>query len=271
MKLLNYSSVVSPSRCGVRRIKEFKFDEVRRIGVGGMATVYREVGRHDSPIAVKLSRAKNKEEINFWSIFQNEANVLRALHEPEPHPNIVRCYGVGETPDGYFLLLEPIDAKNLAQHIHLAKFLGERAPFYLAEALDIIERTTSTVAHIHQKGYVHGDLKPENILYHDSTVLKIIDFALARPSGQKLKVEERRIVGTKEFLSQSRQRGAAPVKKDDIIALGLTFYRMMASTEKGMRKLPDELRTLFKDMVDGKIESCEEVLESVTALRPQLL
>ena len=65
------------------------------------------------------------------------------------------------------------------------------------------------VQHAHQKGIIHRDLKPSNVLvalYDGQPVPKVIDFGVAKATGQKLTertmfTEFGQIVGTLEYMS----------------------------------------------------------------------
>ena len=71
--------------------------------------------------------------------------------------------------------------------------------------------------HAHQKGIIHRDLKPSNVLvalYDGKPVPKVIDFGVAKATGQQLTEKTLftgfgAIVGTLEYMSPSRPRSTS--------------------------------------------------------------
>ena len=81
-----------------------------RIGVGGMASVYRaedtQLGRE---VAIKIIHESLSGDEVFLEQFRNEAHSAANLN----HPNIVMVHDIGDWNDRQFMVMEFVDGKTL--------------------------------------------------------------------------------------------------------------------------------------------------------------
>src|SRR5207249_655667 len=102
------------------------------------------------------------------------------------------------------------------------------------------------IQHAHQKGVIHRDLKPSNVLvarYDDKPVPKVIDFGVAKATGQQLTEQTLHtgfgaVVGTVEYMSPE-QAGFNQLDVDtrsDIYSLGVLLYELLAGSPPFSRK-----------------------------------
>src|SRR5919112_73832 len=87
---------------------------VRRLGSGGMATVYlaedEVLGRR---VAVKILNERYANDEQFVERFRREAKSAAGLS----HPNIVSIYDRGEAEGTYYIAMEVIEGRSLKELI----------------------------------------------------------------------------------------------------------------------------------------------------------
>jgi hypothetical protein len=93
------------------------------------------------------------------------------------------------------------------------------------------------IQHAHQKGIIHRDIKPSNVLvaqYDDRAVPKVIDFGVAKATGQALtdmtlNTGFGNIVGTLEYMSpeQATFNNLDIDTRSDVYALGVLLYELL--------------------------------------------
>jgi WD40 repeat protein len=197
-------------------------DLLDELGRGAMGVVYRGWQRAAKrPVAVKLLAA----DVPTGRV-HNEVQAVSRLH----HPNIVGVYEVKEHEGRTALVLEYVEAGNLAQK------LGGK-PVAPREAAQLVEVLARAMAHAHARGVIHRDLKPSNILLSGGPdaplsrcTPKISDFGLAKlieDSPHLTRTSD--ILGTPSYMAPEQAGGAVRElgPPADIYALGAILYECL--------------------------------------------
>lgn len=146
---------------------------------GGFATVLRGRDRQQGnlPCAIKIFRQELMDKDWMARRFQQEVLALETIR----HPNVVRIYGHGTTPDrglgpAPWLVMELIDGTTLREELDHGSISPQQTASYLRQ-------TGSALDEIHARGICHRDLKPENLMIRRAGIpgeeLVLIDFSIA--------------------------------------------------------------------------------------------
>ena len=145
-----------------RKLAHYEILEL--IGKGGMGEVYRakdsKLGRD---VAIKVLPDEFSQDKERLARFRREAKVLASLN----HPNIAAIYGLEQSGDTHYLVLELVEGETLAERI-------ARGPIPIDEALAIARSLTDGLEEAHERGVVHRDLKPANIKLTPRDVKKVV-------------------------------------------------------------------------------------------------
>ncbi len=101
----------------------------------------------------------------------------------------------------------------------------------MAEAIDLAGQIALGLEKAHQKGIIHRDIKPANVLITEEGIVKIVDFGLAKLSGQSLHTREGITMGTVAYMSPEQTQGTEVDHRTDIWALGVVLYEMLTGEQ----------------------------------------
>ena len=187
----------------------------------------RKLGRD---VAIKVLPDEFARDTERLARFKREAKVLASLN----HPGIAAIYGLEESEDTHYLVLEFVPGETLAERI-------ARGPIPVEEALDIAMKIAEALEEAHERGIVHRDLKPANIKLTPDGKVKVLDFGLAKafvdetpdaddsmsPTLTRDATRVGVILGTAAYMSPEQAKGKKVDKRTDVWAFGAVLYEML--------------------------------------------
>lgn len=191
---------------------------LEKLGVGGMGVVYKaEDTKLKRTVALKFLPPVFSFDQEAKKRFINEAQTASSLQ----HHNICNIHDIDETKDGQiFICMDCYEGETLKKKI-------ERGQIKTDEAIDIIVQVAAGLQKAHEKGIIHRDIKPANIFITNDGVVKILDFGLAKLSGQTMMTKMGETVGTIAYMSPEQTRGELVDNRTDIWSLGVVLYEML--------------------------------------------
>ena len=192
------------------------------LGRGGMAEVYKVWDQYRSAyLALKLLNSDLSEDIVFLRRFKREGKTLAALQ----HPNIVRFYGLEETDDRVFLLMDFVDG------ITLRKEIKKNGIFSARQVFNVMKPVCSALNYAHHEGQVHCDIKPANIMINQHGQVFITDFGISRQM-ESATTTTMVGAGTPAYMAPEQIAGAVPTAQTDVYALGIVLFEMLTGGER---------------------------------------
>ncbi len=204
----------------------------KKISGGSMGVVYKALDRRlaeangvSSAVAIKVLSPQLSKDGNALRALQQEAAKGRCLS----HPNIVRFIDLDREEDLYFIVMEWLDGKSLAD------ILDDSSTKKIDKemALDIIKQLGKALNYAHRRGVIHADVKPGNIILSPSGEVKLFDFGIARVRQKRTDAPSEcdpAMLGavTPAYSSMQVLTGEEPVASDDVFSLACLMYRLIA-------------------------------------------
>lgn len=202
----------------VGKILGNRYEIVEKIGVGGMATVYKAKCKLlNRNVAIKVLKDEFANDSEFIKRFQVEAQSAASLS----HPNIVSIYDVGNEENLHYIVMELIDGKTLKE------IINEKGKLPWKEAANIASQIASGLMKAHSNHIVHRDIKPHNIIITKDGVAKVTDFGIAKAVSNSTINAFGSTVGSVHYFSPEHARGGYTDEKSDIYSLGVVLYEMV--------------------------------------------
>jgi serine/threonine protein kinase/dipeptidyl aminopeptidase/acylaminoacyl peptidase len=215
-----------------QRIGAYEFLSV--LGQGGMGVVYKgrdtRLGRD---VAIKMISPALAGDATRLIRFTREARVLASLS----HPNIATVYGLEESGEVRFLVMELMAGDTLASRIKRAGSMT------IPEALNVCAQIATGLEAAHDLGVVHRDLKPGNVMYASDGKIKVLDFGLAREITKPAHETQGEsatdltmtmagaILGTPAYMSPEQLRSEPADRGADVFAFGCVLYECLTGKQ----------------------------------------
>jgi serine/threonine protein kinase/formylglycine-generating enzyme required for sulfatase activity len=258
---------------------------LEKLGEGGMGVVYKaEDVKLKRTVALKFLPPDLTRNPEAKQRFIHEAQAASALE----HSNICTIHEIDETEDGrVFTVMACYEGETLRGRI-------ERGALDIDESIDIAIQAARGLSKAHDNGIVHRDIKPANIMITRDGVVKILDFGLAKLTGQTRLTRDGSTLGTAAYMSPEHARGQEVDLRADIWSLGVVFYEMVtgqlpfkgefeqAAIYSILNEQPESPRTLREGISprleatmltalekerDSRFGSMEELSEALSAQR----
>ena len=145
----------------------------------------------------------------------NEGQITQAFD----HPNVIKCFGHGETGRTDYLVLEYLDGMPLSTLTETdSRRLAGRRLSYLCQSAGGLD-------HVHTRRFVHHDFCAKNLFVTSDNRIKVIDFGLATPLLEVQAAIMR--MGTADILAPEILRREPSDQRADIFAWGVVAYEVL--------------------------------------------
>jgi serine/threonine protein kinase len=211
-----------------------KYMLFERIGRGGMAEVYK--GRISGPqgfervFVVKRILSHLSDDPTFIKMFVEEAKLSARLN----HPNIVQIFELGSVEGEYFISMEYIRGRDLAETMRaiwktmgpprpeLVAYIGREACRALAYAHSLTDESGRPL------GMIHRDVSPSNIMLSYEGAVKLLDFGIAKALGEAPEdTKTGTMKGKYAYMAPEQTEGENVDHRIDIFSCGIVLHEVL--------------------------------------------
>jgi serine/threonine-protein kinase len=203
---------------GLRRATGGRYAVLRRLGSGGMASVF--LARHallDTPLALKVLHRHLARDPEMRTRFRREAEAAARLQ----HPNVCPILDYGWSGSIEYLVMPYLAGGSLADLMTGRRLVpAERAASVAAQAALGLD-------YAHRRGVVHRDVKPDNVLFDGEGHAVVTDFGIATARFHARMTATGRAMGTPHYMSPEQAMGKLLDGRSDVYAIGVLLYEML--------------------------------------------
>ena len=235
-----------------------KYTLFERIGRGGMADVFK--GRVQGPagferiFVVKRILPHLSDDPTFTKMFIEEAKMSARLN----HPNIVQVFELGSVDNEYFISMEYVRGRDLAETMRtLWARVGPPRPELVAYVGREMSRALDYAHHVRSDdgkliGMIHRDVSPSNVMLSFEGSVKLLDFGIAKAlggEGSDEGTQKGTLKGKFAYMAPEQTRGNDVDSRIDIFATGIVLHEIL--TGRRLFKGENDLQTV------EKVRQCE--------------
>jgi pimeloyl-ACP methyl ester carboxylesterase len=214
-----------PAAAGTR-LGRYVLEE--RLGVGGMAEVYRARAGgafgFELPVAIKWIKPGIGERREVIAMFVSEARISTRLR----HPNIVAVTDFARDDRGrLYLVMELVDGVDLAT-------LAATGPLPAAAIIHVATELARGLGFAHElpdagdgvRGVIHRDVSPQNTLLSWHGAVKVSDFGIAKLRAATMASATAHLTGKPAYMSPEQARGLPLDGRSDLFAVGVMMWEL---------------------------------------------
>jgi len=217
------------------------------IGKGASGSVFKaydhNLQRNVAIKALHYEAINNKQHIQkIHKRFKKEAQMASKC----THPNILTIFEYIDSEKAPCIVMEYIQGDELRS------LMQDRFVLKVTDIISIMSQVLLGLGYAHSLNVIHRDLKPGNILLLPEKKVKIMDFGIAKITGDYTltgdSTKPGRIIGTPNYMSPEQLVGKDINQRSDLYAIGLVLFELLSRTKK-LRATPPrghQLRSLPK-------------------------
>jgi serine/threonine protein kinase len=199
-------------------LKKFgKYEVLGELGHGAMGVVYRArdplINRL---VALKTITTGLAGDPSLLQRFYREAQSAGGLE----HPNIVTIYEMGDEQDLPYIAMQLIEGESLEEMI------SHRENLSITLKLSYALQACRAFDYAHKRGIIHRDIKPGNVMVNKESVVKVVDFGIARVLDTS-KTRTGILIGTFAYMSPEQYFGERADERSDIWSFGVLLYELL--------------------------------------------
>jgi serine/threonine protein kinase len=228
----------SPIEIG--RVLRDRYVLEKRLGSGGMGTVFKALDRYRSDlpqanqyVAIKILHEKIDNRPELLENLRREFYCTQMLS----HRNVVKVYELDRDGDVDFFTMELLEGELLGTVMERLHPQPMSRPYAWA----IIREIGSGLAHAHARNVIHMDLKPHNIMITNTGEVRILDFGASSTStreGAESALRRRNTLSavTPAYACCELLAGRLADPRDDIYAFACIAYELLAGSHPFQRR-----------------------------------
>jgi DNA-directed RNA polymerase subunit RPC12/RpoP len=215
------------------RIK--RYEVIRSIATGGMATVYlgRVVGAggFERLVAIKVMHPHLAQDPALVAMFFDEARLAARIR----HPNVVPTLDIDQTQNGLMMVMEYIEGASVRQLIGRSTAGPRKVPMPVVfrVMLDVLAGLHAAHELTEPDGtplqIVHRDVSPHNLLIGIDGITRITDFGVAHAKsriGAQTRYGE--IKGKIGYMAPEQLRSSRVDRRSDLYSTGVVLWELLA-------------------------------------------
>ena len=200
---------------------------------GGMGEVWLATalgpGGFKKRVVIKTILPALVEKPGYVQMLVKEASLAARLN----HPNIVQVFDLGCIGGLYYIAMEYLSGRSLAQMLRRANQMSERLS--IPVLVSMFAATCDGLAYAHAQtdddgvplGLLHRDISPSNLMLTFNGRVAILDFGVATASRGRFQTRSGQIKGKFHYLAPERVRGEPHDRRSDIYSLGVVLYQCL--------------------------------------------
>jgi YVTN family beta-propeller protein len=212
------------------QVGNYRLDSL--LGAGGMGEVYRAYDTHrDRYVALKLLPQALSGDRAYLKRFQRESSVAARLRDP----HVIPIHDFGEIDGQLFIDMRLVEGADVGT---LLDRWGRLAP---ERAVHLIGQVAEALDAAHADHLVHRDIKPSNILVTSSGFVYVVDFGIARSTGDRQTplTNTGAYIGTLDYMAPERFIGQEIDGRADVYSLACLLHECLTGAPPfGGRELP---------------------------------
>src|ERR1035437_202343 len=236
----------------VQRVGDYEV--LAPLGVGGMGRVYKVrnvISNREE--AMKILLPDFASDPDLAARFMAEIRTLAGLE----HPGIAQLRTAFQIHNQFVMVMELVEGVTLEK-------LASETKIPLENVLDYTSQVLAALSYAHSRGVTHRDIKPANIMITSYGLVKLMDFGIAKSTGDMQLTRPGTTMGSVYYMSPEQVRGNTVDARSDLYSLGVTLYETLTGRK------PFQADTSYS-VLNAQLNDPPEPPISVNPAIPQVL